>query len=484
MNKYNPLILFIAVLLIISYLIIGCDKEVSTSPLEDEIPQAFLYVDSEPFGSTIYLNGKSTGRTTPDYIPFLEDGQYQVTLKKRYFRDTTFSVTLIEKDTFNIFIDYYQNPLMLGRITFNSSPTNSEIIINDSVTGLHSPASINSLTPGKYKVAYRLYNHRDSELEVIVESNKTTASYSVLRDTSEWIDYQISNSGIQSSLLTSIVSDNQNVKWIGTSNLGLISFNEKEFLNFNINNSDIPSNQINTLNVGNDNRIWVGTNNGLGIFDGDSWQIYNTGNSALPNNSINDIQFDLTGNAWIGTNNGFAKYDGVNWQKFNHTSQFFTYLWVTSLQFDGSNNLWIGSNNFGILKFDGSTFTEYEATQYNFLTNRISSIALDNTDRIWFGQLQNNGIRGGVSMYDGSAFSNFYFGTINNKMNNIYTTAGNKWFCTSEGLTKFDNNNSTIFFSTLNSFLSNDNITDVVKDLNGNIWITTFGGGLNKLKNQ
>jgi len=325
-NKSKPLIFFILFLLITSYLIIGCEKEVSTSPMEDEIPQAFLYVDSEPFGSTIYLNGKNTGRKTPDYIPFLEEGQFLVTLKKRYFRDTTFSVTLIDKDTFKVFIDYYQNPLMLGRITFNSSPTNSEVILNDSVTGLHTPASVNRLTPGKYKVKYRLYNHRDSEIEVIVESNKTTASYSVLRDTSEWIDYQIANSGIQSSLLTSIVSDNQNIKWIGTSDKGLIRFDEIEFKNYNVSNSSIPSNQINCINVGNDNKVWVGTNNGLGIFDGNSWQIYNTSNSSLPNNSINDIQFDLTGNSWIGTNNGFAKFDGVNWQQFNYSSQIFTYL--------------------------------------------------------------------------------------------------------------------------------------------------------------
>lgn len=484
MNKSNPVIFFILFLIVISYLIIGCGKEVSTSPVEDEVPQAFLYVDSEPFGSTIYLSGKNTGRLTPNYIPFLEDGHFQVTLKKRYFRDTTFSVTLIDKDTTNVFIDYYQNPLMLGRITFNSSPTNSEVILNDSVTGLHTPASVSGLTPGKYIVKYRLYNHRDSEIEVIVESNKTAASYSALRDTSEWIDYQIANSGIQSGLLTSISSDYQNVKWIGTSNLGLIRFDEIEFKNFNINNSDLPSNQINCAKVSNDNKVWVGTNNGLGVFDGNSWQIYNTSNSSLPNNGINDIQFDLTGNAWIGTNNGFAKFDGVNWQQFNYTSQLFTYLWVTSLQFDGSNNLWIGSNNFGVLKFDGTTFTEYVAADYNFLTDRISSIAMDNLGRIWIGQLLNNGIRGGVSMYTGSAFTNFYFGTINNKINNIYTTDGNKWFSTSEGLAKYDNSNSSIFFSTLNSYLSNDNITGVVKDLKGNIWITTFGGGLNKLKNQ
>jgi ligand-binding sensor domain-containing protein len=480
-KKYLQFFLFFTTLLLFIY---SCGKEVSTSPVEEEIPQAFLYVDSEPIGSTIYLSGKNTGRNTPDYIPFLEEGQYQITLKKKYFRDTTLTITLQDRDTLNVYVDYFQNPLMFGKITFNSAPINAEIILDDSITGLQTPAAISNLVPGKYVVKYKLYNHRESELDIVVESNKTTASYIQLRDTSQWVDYQIANSEIQSSLLTSIDSDNNNVKWIGTSNLGLISFDEIDFNNFNISNSGIPSNQVNCVKISGDNRVWVGTNNGLGIFDGISWQVYRSENSLLPNNNINAIEFDNLGAAWIGTNNGFAKFDGINWHRFNYTSSQFTYLWVTSLRFDDSNNLWIGSNNFGILKFDGSTYTEYVSSDFNFLTNKISAIAIDNVNKLWFGQLLENTVRGGVSIYNGSSFSNIYIGTINNKINSIYTSGNNKWLCTTEGLSKYDVNNSSIFFSALNSYLTNDNVTSAVNDLNGNLWITTYGGGLNKLKNQ
>ena len=483
-NVIQVLIL-IPVFIFLLYFLSGCKKEVSTSPIEEEIPQAFLFVDAEPAGSAIYLNSKNSGRRTPGYIPFLEEGTYQITLKKKYFRDTTFSVVLKNNDTMTIYVDYFQNPLMFGKISFNSAPTNAEIFLNDSSTGLRTPASISKLTPGKYNVRYKFLNHRDSDLDLIVESNKTTNSYAQLRDTSQWIDYQISNSGIQSSLLTSIAVDNSNTKWIGTSNLGLMSFDELEFKNYNISTSNIPSNQVNCINVSMDNRVWVGTSNGLGIFNGSSWEVFRVDNSDLPNNSINAIKFDASGVAWIGTNDGFVKFDGVNFQKFNYASSQFTYLWVTSLQFDYLNNLWIGSNNFGFLKFDGNSFTEYVADTVNiFLTNRISSIALDNSGNLWIGQLLTGGIRGGVSLYNGSSFTNLYIGSINNKINNIYTTGSTKWICTSEGLTKYDANNSSLFFGTLNSFLSNDNVTSAIKDLNGNIWITTFGGGLNKLKNQ
>jgi ligand-binding sensor domain-containing protein len=479
-KKFKLLFILTSALLIFN----GCDKDVSTSPTEEDIPQSFLFVNSEPIGSLIYLNSKNTGRITPDYVPYLEEGQYQITLKKKYFRDTTLAINLQYGDTLHVYVDYFQNPLMYGKITFNSTPVNAEIILNDSITGLRTPASIGHLAPGKYIVKYRLFNFHDSELEIFVESNKTTSSYIQLRDTSQWVDYQVSNSEIQSNLLTSIKVDNNNVKWIGTFNLGLISFDEIVFKNLNISNSGIPSNQVNCINISSDNRVWVGTNNGLGIYNDGSWQVYKTDNSLLPNNNINSIEFDVEGIAWIGTNNGFAKFDGNNWQQFNYTSPQFTYLWVTSLKFDDSNNLWIGSNNFGILKFNGSTFFEYISSEYNFLTNRISSIEIDKTGKIWFGQLLNNNTRGGVSIYNGSTFSNIYIGTINNKINSIYTSGNNKWLCTTEGLSKYDVNNSSIFFSVLNSYLTNDNVTSAVNDLNGNLWITTHGGGLNKLKNQ
>lgn len=103
---------------------------------------------------------------------------------------------------------------------------------------------------------------------------------------------------------------------------------------------------------------------------------------------------------------------------------------------------------------------------------------------MWIGQLLSNNIRGGVSIYNGTSFSNIYIGTINNKINSLYTTGSSKWLCTSEGLAKYDANNASVFYSTLNSYLSNDNVTGAVKDLNGYLWITTLGGGLNKLKNQ
>jgi len=325
-NIFKKHINFLLLLALVCYFTLGCDKEVSTSPPDDEIPKAFLFIGSEPVGSSIYLNSKNTGRTTPAYVPFLEEGSYRITLKIKYYRDTTFNVMLNNLDTLNIFIDYFQNPLMLGKIKFTSSPSSAEIILNDSITGLYTPAELVGLTPGFYTLKYKILNYRDADINLIVESNKTTTAYEQLRDTSQWVDYQINNSSIQSNLLTSIAVDNSNIKWIGTSDLGLIRFDEVNFDNFNTSNTGIPSNQINCISISNNNDIWVGTNNGLGIYNGGSWQVYKIDNSGLPNNNVNDIEIDNEGSAWIGTNNGLVKFDGLNWVQYNYASPQFTYL--------------------------------------------------------------------------------------------------------------------------------------------------------------
>ena len=44
------------------------------------------------------------------------------------------------------------------------------------------------------------------------------------------------------------------------------------------------------------------------------------------------------------------------------------------------------------------------------------------------------------------------------------------------------NDTPTFFYTRLNSLISSNQVRGVAKDNDGTIWITTFGGGLNKFK--
>ncbi|HSW54735.1 MAG TPA: PEGA domain-containing protein, partial [Ignavibacteriaceae bacterium] len=294
-------------------IIIGCDKEVSRSPVESDPPEGFIYINSVPYRFTIFLNDKNTGRLTPDSISYIEAGDYEITLKKKYFKDTSLVVTLAANEKLQISIDIASNPSMYGNLSLQTSPAGAEIIINDSATGKITPSTFSGLFPGEYIVKFKLLNHRGEEIIAVVQSSKTNNYDEELRDTSVWVDYQVFNSGISSNNLTAITIDQNNVKWIGSLDRGLIRFDELSFTNYEVANSSIPANKINCIAVDNQNRIWVGTDFGIGIFNGSSWITYNRNNSGLTSEFINTIKFDNTGSAWIGTTSNLVKFDGSSW---------------------------------------------------------------------------------------------------------------------------------------------------------------------------
>jgi ligand-binding sensor domain-containing protein len=483
-NKFETrLVQFLIVVPVSIFVIIGCEKEVSRSPVEPDPSQGVINISSSPKGATIFQNGRNTGRLTPDSLTFLNPDFYEITLKLQYFKDTSLTVQLDKDARRELSIDYYSNPSMYGNLILYSMPVGASIFLNDSSLNRVTPDTLYGLLPGLYKATFKLYNHRDTEINALVESS-ITRNFSVpLRDTSVWVDYQISNSDIQSNLLTSIVVDINAIKWIGSSDIGLIKFDEYNFSNFNTSNSGIPSNQINCLAVSNSNDLWIGTPSGLAIFNGSTWNVFNTSNSELPNNDVNAVTFDQNGKAWIGTNNGFANFDGINWEVFNYSSANFEYLWITDLVVDINNTIWLGSNNFGILSWRNNIFTEYIDSVYNFPTDRISAADVDVHNNVWFGHLSNGIRRGGVSFYDGNMFTSTFPGSPSIIINSIYIEdlTNSKWVSTTEGVIRYNENNSVAHYTTQNSLLSNNNIKGIAKHESA-LWIATFGGGLNKFK--
>lgn len=463
-------------------LLVKCGKEISRSPVESEAPKGFIYINSTPNGFTIYQNGRNTGRLTPDSISYIEAGVYEITLKKKYFKDTSFVVTLNEDEKLTMSVDIASNPSMYGNLLLQSTPVGAEIIINDSATGKITPFTFAGLFPGEYSVRFKLFNHRDKEIIAIVRSSIQSTYNEELRDTSVWVDYQLFNSGIQSNSLTAIALDNNNVKWIGSLDKGLIRYDEISFINYNMTNSSIPSNRINCITIDNQNRIWVGTDFGIGVFDGSSWIIYNRNNSGLSPELVYTIRFDNNGNAWIGTSGNLVKFDGSNWNVYNEPAG---KDWINDIYIESENKLWLGTKADGIRTFVNENFDSLLIYEYGYPSNTISSIGVDIQNNIWFCFLPDDEGRGGVSYWNGTGFNNFLLGSAQNNVNNVFIDGqDNKWIATSEGFTVFDAQNNSTVYRTTNSLITSNNIRASVRDPNGNVWLTTSGGGLNKYKSS
>jgi len=96
--------------------LIACEKEVSVSPHDSNIPSGLLKVNSNPSNYQIFLDGKISGKLTPDSLNFLEDGTYSVTLKNDIYLDTTFTVTISNGSKEEAMVDVGMSPNFMGRI--------------------------------------------------------------------------------------------------------------------------------------------------------------------------------------------------------------------------------------------------------------------------------------------------------------------------------------------------------------------------------
>lgn len=478
---YRPLLgLFILVVMFTGFI---CDKTITVSPPLSPVSSGILSIKSIPAGAAIYLNGRNTGWFTPDSITYLDPGKYEITLKKKYYRDTTFYMNAsddIQKDTT---INYLLNPLMYGSLNITSDPTNSQILINDSATGFATPHVFNNLIPGEYNIRCKLSGFRDSDINGIVASNETRAFFLQLQDTTVWIDYRTSNSSIASNTLTCIDVDNNNNLWIGTTDSGLVKFDGTNFYKYSTSNSAIPADNIVCVNIDNQNRVWVGTDNGMGIFDGNSWTIFNTNNSPLLSNRVQTFAFE-NNMAWIGSTAGLLKYDNGSWQIFTVNNSNLPWPIINTISIDQNNLKWIGLSDSGVVSFDNQNFTIYNGTRLNFPTNDIITSAISSSGNLWLGcHYINTDSIGGLVFYNGANWTTMLIGSPSILIRDIIIDQNeNKWVASDEGIFQISGQAVINNYTNYNSKLTSSDIYGLVEDNSGNLWIATNGGGLNKFK--
>lgn len=464
---------------------VSCVKEVTTAPEDEEIPRGMIVISSNPPNAAIYLNNKNTGYKTPDTLKYMSDDTINIRLKLPYFRDSVLTKFKLEKDQIvNLDINLLGNPAMLGSLYFFSTPAGAAISLNDSTLDEVTPYKLTNVKPGIYTVKYSKENYREFVANTEVFSSQMTTVSLVLRDTSVWVDYLKSNSGIQSNNLSCIAVDNQNTKLIGSLDQGLIVFNEITFSNYNTSNSPIPSNEILSLAVDNNNNRWIGTSNGLAVLNNSNWTVYLTSNSALPNNRINSIFIDDQNIKWFGTPSGLVKYDDVTWKLYDTIIGGKYIVEIKDMVKDSNGKIWFSTSETGVGIFNSTYFEKFFADSNScILTNLSTSVALAANNEVWFLHNPSAGKSGGISVFNSDNCTFIPIGTEFISLNSIFIDSKkNRWICTSAGLYKFINKTQSIVYTKDNAQISSNQIKDIVEDQNGSLWITTATGGLNKFK--
>ncbi len=284
--------------------------------------------------------------------------------------------------------------------------------------------------------------------------------------------------------------------------------------------------------------IWIATEDGLNLYDGNNFKVYKNNyrdQYSICNNGILCLLEDSKGNLWIGTRAGLVFYDRINERFIRHSG--FSQR-IKSIAEDKSRVLWIGADN-GLYSLDltndsinqwiGGNITKilvdsrnkvwigtttglhlYDREKNIFIdyyhdknipnsisSNQVYSILEDKTKRLWIGtsdgldlltnnqELSSKGIfihhenitgdKNSISkglvlcLYEDDKY-NLWIGIENGGLDII-------------NLKTYDKN--TASFSHFKNdpdkerSLSNNSIYSITQDKQGNIWICTFGKGIN-----
>ena len=311
--------------------------------------------------------------------------------------------------------------------------------------------------------------------------------------------------------------------WVGTFNGGLNKLNAKDkfsppektkfvhYVNIRNDEKSISNNTVMAIEQDLEGYLWIGTfGGGLERFDGNSKTFTNFSYSSeraspFPDPEILSLFVDRSGILWVGSHLGegvtkvqknISNFDIINRQTAGDLKLNDDVVW--SLYKDKKGNLWVGTYKGGInvLNLRTKQTKIYKSlNEANSISdNHIRSLTEDNFGNIWVGTYSgglnriNNG-NGKIEIFKNEPDNNNSLSA--NQILHIYVESDNViWAATfGGGLNKltFDSNTSgkpefEIFKHNSGnpSSISDDRVYTILKDSEGNFWIGTYGGGLNK----
>ncbi len=301
----------------------------------------------------------------------------------------------------------------------------------------------------------------------------------------------------------SIIETQEQQIWVGTNGGGISIFDIKgQFIRSLGNTKTKFKNNaiqfINSLHYDLLGYIWIGTGeNGLFKYDPkmnefEQFKFDEADPKSILSNTIESIYQDSQKNIWIGTDKGLLVYDKKenNFLRYQHSPSNPYSLssdFVITFFEDNKNMMWVGTFS-GVNRWDPNmaTFSQYSSqTNPELKNNNITSFAQFNGDSIYF------------STYNGGIYQlsiksnkitrvelNAYFSDY--RVMTLFADKNTLWVGTrAAGLFAVDINNNSIKayrHDAKNSFsLSANSVTDIIKDKSGNLWVSTFHRGVNKL---
>ena len=238
----------------------------------------------------------------------------------------------------------------------------------------------------------------------------------------------------------------------------------------------------------------------------------------LSQTTVFSIIQDRQGFMWFGTEDGLNKYDGYNFTVYSNFSldeRSLSNNTILCLFEDRDGLLWIGTNDGGLNVYDREhdkfrSFKNDVEDDRSIAGNKVFTIFQDDKGSIWIGTdagldkivFEDEGTHdkvselGNISFYHLRAQENDRYSISYNRVRAIIQDKhGHMWFGTQGGgLNKLiydyeDESSQPVFVHYQHDendpeSLSNDAVLSLYEDGRGNIWVGTYGGGVNRFNEE
>lgn len=322
-------------------------------------------------------------------------------------------------------------------------------------------------------------------------------------DLNRYIKKINSDDGLSHNIVNDIVQDGKGFMWIATHD-GLNRFDGYEFKVYRFNPGDSTSilgNYIKSLFVDQNDNLWISTRYGLNLYNAKQ---DNFSGFTLDQNEdldITKIVASNDGGLWISNyTGGFLYFDpeSKSFIKYNIENQALPTNFIMSIHEDMDDILWVGTGDYGVLVFKHAN---NRLDVFGELTDKLNAIDIKQIEEI-FEDINGNiwiASRQGLLFYHRSLNEFFHiqktnepFGLSGNIILDIRQDyQGNLLIGTQEGglnILSQDqlkaNHPRTFIFSKIlpgseRHNLSYRSIQSIYEDKDQNIWLGTFGNGIN-----
>jgi ligand-binding sensor domain-containing protein len=310
---------------------------------------------------------------------------------------------------------------------------------------------------------------------------------------------------LNSNKVRSAIADEYGNIWFGTSQ-GLSIFDpiSNQFTNIKSDPNNplgLNANSIISMYKDHSGTIWIGTfYGGVNLYNKNhfNYTFYkpNKSKTGLSEQIVSDIIEDQQGNLWIGTEGGGLNFMNRKNQSFIHITDKdpltpLLHNNIKCLHLDKNNELWIGSSGGGISILDIENkkiryMRNERGNSNSIVSDWIYSIIDDEKGSIWIGTYGKgldrlNKETGKIKHYNKNDGPNSI--SSNSIRYMLVDSEQQLWIGTSKGLCLYNEKTGdfksyyAVAYDSLT--LLSDDIYCIQEDRMGNIWIGSYGGGLN-----